>query len=72
MFKFNLITQKILYSSHLKKFKELIHIYGKYPNLSIKDYGGFQSRNISTIKLIKLALSKHKNEINMLNINVLC
>lgn len=70
MFKFNLITQKILYSSHLKKFKELIHIYGKYHNLSIKDYGGFQSRNISTIKLIKLALSKHKNEINMLNINI--
>lgn len=70
MFKSNYTIQKILYTFKFKKFNELIHIFGKYPNLSIIDYGGFQSRNMSTIKLIKQALFNHKEDSSLLNINI--
>jgi hypothetical protein len=51
----------IIYLTKIRKPKDYIHIYGKYPNLKYIYDKGIQNRNISTIKIIKEMFEKYKN-----------
>lgn len=44
---------------HLSKNKELIQVFGKYPNIRYKEYQGYQSRNKSVISLIQTVFNQY-------------
>ena len=56
----NNLFSKIRSKFHKKnKINELVHIYGKFPEMQYQDHGGYQSRNTSTITLIKDVFDKY-------------
>lgn len=51
-----------LYFFKIKKIYQTIHIKGVYPNIRYEDNGGYQSRNYSTINLIKKMFNRYHED----------
>lgn len=63
-------VKDMLYLTKIKKPKDYIHIYGKYPNLKYICDKGIQNRNFSTIKIIKEMFKKYENDFMNKNIDI--